>query len=237
MREIVLDTETTGLSPEEGHKIIEIGAIVLENKVITDENFHLYINPERKIDNDALKVHGITEEFLLDKPTFKQIAKKFLGFIKSSDLIIHNASFDLSFINAELLNCGCEEIKENKIIDTLLIARKMFPGAHASLDALCRKYNISLSNRKVHGALVDATLLGEVYIELTGGKQHKLDLKNTKTYNAEDVFLGQSLPNNIYIEKIQNNKRNFSPTETEIKNHRKFISEIKNPIWKKYFKT
>ena len=171
MREIVLDTETTGLDPATGDRIVEIGAIELWNHLPTGKTFHKYLNPERNMPEEALAVHGLTEEFLRDKPVFSQIADDFLAFIKDSKLIIHNASFDMKFINAELALVEKTRLPGNIAIDTLGIARKKFPGSPASLDALCRRFNIDNSARTMHGALLDSEILAEVYLELIGGRQ------------------------------------------------------------------
>jgi len=173
MREIVLDTETTGLDPFDtpAHRIVEIGAVELWNQVPTGNTFHQYINPDRDMPAEAFAVHGISEAFLADKPRFSDIAQGFLEFIADAQLIIHNASFDMRFINAELSWLGLTALPEQRAIDTLLIARRRFPGSPASLDALCRRFGIDNSNRTLHGALLDSEILAEVYLELTGGRQ------------------------------------------------------------------
>ena len=171
MREIVLDTETTGLDPVAGDRIVEIGAVELWNHLPTGKTFHKYVNPERNMPEEAKAVHGLTEEFLKDKPVFSQIADDFLTFIKGSKLVIHNASFDMKFINAELALAKKKELPSDIAIDTLGLARKRFPGSPASLDALCRRFNIDNSARTLHGALLDSEILAEVYLELIGGRQ------------------------------------------------------------------
>lgn len=176
MRQIVLDTETTGLSPQAGDRLVEIGCIEIINQVATDENFHVYINPARDMPEEAFKVHGLSAEFLNDKPMFAEIADKFLAFIGDAPLVIHNASFDLGFLNHELKMIGRPVIEQARAIDTLLIARKRFPGAQNSLDALCRRFGIDNSSRIKHGALLDSELLAEVYLELMGGRQPGLVL-------------------------------------------------------------
>lgn len=176
MREIILDTETTGLRPAEGHRLVEIGCLELINHVPTGEIFHCYINPERDMPEAAFAVHGLSEEFLRDKPLFKSVAEEFLGFIETSPLIIHNAAFDLSFLNAELSLIDRDPLSPERAIDTLEIARRKFPGAQNNLDALCRRFNVDNSNRTRHGALLDAELLAEVYLELIGGRQPGLIL-------------------------------------------------------------
>ena len=174
MREIVLDTETTGINPCDGHRIIEIGALELIHHLPTGRKLHLYINPERDIDHGAVAVHGITLDFLADKPVFADIADEFLAFIGSDPMVIHNASFDMAFINAELARLNRPKLTMDQSIDTLAMARKKFPGAQANLDALCRRFEIENTHRDLHGALVDADLLASVYIELLGGRQPDL---------------------------------------------------------------
>lgn len=171
MREIVLDTETTGLNPFDGHRIVEIGAVELWHQVPTGRTFHQYINPERQMPEEAFNVHGLSDAFLADKPVFTDIARAFLDFIRDSNLIIHNASFDMAFLNAELGWAGLPRIPDAQAIDTLDIARRRFPGSPASLDALCRRFGIDNSMREKHGALLDSEILADVYLELIGGKQ------------------------------------------------------------------
>ena len=171
MREIVLDTETTGLDPDDGHRIVEIGAIELENLLPTGRVYHQYINPERAVPRDAVAVHGLTDAFLADKPVFSAVSRAFLDFIGDARLVIHNAAFDLRMLNAELARLGREPLPAARALDTLEIARARFPGASASLDALCRRFGIDNSGREKHGALLDSELLAEVYLELMGGRQ------------------------------------------------------------------
>lgn len=173
MRQIVLDTETTGLEPSQGHRIIEIGCIELQDRCFTGNDFHVYINPQRSIDSGAVNIHGITEEFLADKPTFVEIANEFLDYIKNSEIIAHNATFDIGFLNHEL---GLLSPKQNinkyatTILDTLELARRLHPGQRNNLDALCNRYKIDNTKRNLHGALLDASLLAEVYLVMTGGQ-------------------------------------------------------------------
>ena len=176
MREIVLDTETTGLEPREGHRIVEIGAVELFNHLPTGNTYHQYINPQRDMPAEALAVHGITEEFLADKPVFKAVAQAFVDFVGDAKLVIHNAAFDMKFLNAELEWCGYRTLPMQQAVDTLAIARRKFPGAQSSLDALCRRFAIDNSRREKHGALLDAEILAEVYLELVGGRQPGLVL-------------------------------------------------------------
>ncbi len=178
MREIVLDTETTGFEPAEGHRIVEIGAVELFNHMPTGRNYHQYINPERPMPLEAFEVHGLGDDFLRDKPVFGRIGQAFLDFIGDARLVIHNASFDMKFINAELGLAGLPVVAAERAVDTLLIARKRFPGAPASLDALCRRFGVDNSSRDKHGALLDSELLAEVYLELIGGRQPDLMLSD-----------------------------------------------------------
>jgi DNA polymerase-3 subunit epsilon len=176
MREIVLDTETTGLDPADGHRIVEIAAIELANLVPTGRVYHQYLNPGRAVPRDAVAVHGLTDAFLADKPAFAAIAGELLAFLGEARLVIHNAAFDLRMLNAELARIGAEPLPASRAMDTLELARSRFPGAPASLDALCRRFNIDNSGREKHGALLDAELLAEVYLELMGGRQRGLAL-------------------------------------------------------------
>ena len=176
MRQIVLDTETTGLSPQEGHRLVELGCIEVMNHVPTGNVFHRYINPERDMPEGAFKVHGLSSEFLSDKPKFAEIADEFLAFIAEDELVIHNAAFDMAFLNYELKLVSRPPIAARRAIDTLTIARQRFPGAQNSLDALCKRFDIDNSGRVKHGALLDAELLAEVYLELMGGRQPTLVL-------------------------------------------------------------
>lgn len=174
MRQIILDTETTGLEPREGHRIIEIGAVELLNRNITGQDYHQYLNPERVIDDEAIRVHGITNEFLADKPLFRDTVEAFLEFVRGAELVIHNAAFDIGFINHELAKLGKDygriEDHVSGVLDTLLLARRMHPGQRNSLDALCKRYKVDNSNRELHGALLDSRILAEVYLAMTGGQ-------------------------------------------------------------------
>ena len=171
MREIVLDTETTGFEPSEGHRIVEIGAVELWNHVPTGETYHQYINPERDMPTEAYEVHGLGDEFLADKPVFSAIGQAFLDFVGDAKLVIHNASFDMKFLNAELKWADLRTLPNDQALDTLAIARRKFPGSPASLDALCRRFGVDNSAREKHGALLDSEILAEVYLELIGGRQ------------------------------------------------------------------
>ena len=175
LREIVLDTETTGLSPAAGDRLVEIGCVELINHVPTGRHHHVYINPERDMPEEAFRIHGLSDEFLRDKPKFSQVAQGFVDFIGTDTLIIHNAPFDMGFLNAELERCGLGKLG-NEVIDTVMLARKIHPGARVSLDALCKHYGIDNSRRTLHGALLDSEILAEVYLELIGGRQVALAL-------------------------------------------------------------
>lgn len=184
MREIVLDTETTGFEPGEGDRIVEIGAVELLNHMPTGNVYHQYINPERGMPTAAFEVHGLGDEFLRDKPVFKRIGQEFLDFVKNDKLIIHNAAFDMKFLNAELTWAGLPKLPMDQALDTLMIARKKYPGSPASLDALCRRFHIDNSAREKHGALLDSEILAEVYLELIGGRQPDLVLASNDTNSS-----------------------------------------------------
>ena len=186
MREIVLDTETTGFEPNEGDRIVEIGAVELFNHLPTGRTYHQYINPKRNMPEAAFNVHGLSEEFLSDKPVFKDIVQEFIDFIKNSKLVIHNASFDMKFLNAELGWVNRPALPMHQAIDTLAIARRKFPGSPASLDALCRRFGIDNSSRTLHGALLDSEILAEVYLELVGGRQPDLVLSGPEVKTTKD---------------------------------------------------
>ena len=215
MLEVILDTETTGLSPSQQHRIVEIGCIELNNLIPTNNIFHEYLNPERKISEDAFKVHGYSNEFLADKKKFSEIADRFLEFIKNKKIIIHNAAFDLSFLNYELSLVNKKKIEKNFIIDTLELARQKYPGAQNSLDALCKRLNVDNSKRDKHSALIDCELLKEVYINLIDQKEPKLNLENSEIFNMK------------INESINNNKRKkrkiVKPTNEELKLHKDYI--------------
>ena len=189
MREIVLDTETTGFEPSEGHRIGEIGAVELENHMPTGKTYHQYINPERGMPREAFEVHGLGDEFLRDKPVFKAIGRAFLDFIGDAKLVIHNAAFDIKFLNFELKLMGLPTIEWSRAIDTLAIARQKFPGSPASLDALCRRFGGDNSAREKHGALLDSEILADVYLELIGGRQPDFGLANQPAKSTSDATL------------------------------------------------
>lgn len=217
IREIILDTETTGLNPKNGHRIIEIGALEMINKTITGNSFHRYINPEVDVSTEAYKIHGISNNFLRDKPLFKDIASDFISFIGKSNLVIHNAPFDIGFLNHELTLLSLASLDLSNAIDTLVVARKTFPGARASLDALCKRFKIDNSNRRFHGALKDAYLLSEVYVELSGGRQTSFFLREQE----KKVLVNQ---NKDYF--ARGNKIVIKPTDEEKKKRSIFISKF-----------
>ena len=193
-REIILDTETTGLSPLEGHRIVEIGAIELVNHLPTGKTFHIYLNPERDMPKEAEAIHGLSAAFLRDKPKFKDKLKEFLEFIADDVLVIHNASFDIGFLNSELSYCDAMAITSDRVIDTLMLARKSHPMGPNSLDALCRRYGIDNSKRTKHGALLDAELLADVYLHLIGGRQTVLGLQDSAAKQKTFVTIRENIP-------------------------------------------
>jgi len=227
MNRVILDLETTGLDPRSGHKIVEIGCIKLNGREKTDEIFHVYLDPERDMPEQAFRIHGISSDFLKGKPKFRDLAKNFLDFIGDSMIIAHNASFDVGFLNYELGALGHGPIENHRVIDTLFIARKAFPGAPASLDALCKRFNISLEDRKKkgHGALLDSELLYEVYIRLVEGVQSELIAGHLKA--SEQRYTNYVLDN-----KKARESRKFSYL-SDNKEHEEFIKKIKNSLWSK----
>ena len=220
MKEIILDTETTGLSVKEGHRIVEIGCIELENFIPTNNNFHCYLNPERKVSEKALETHGYTNEFLSDKKKFKEIADDFLFYIKGKKLVIHNAEFDLSHLNNELKIAG-KNLINNEVIDTVVLAREKFPGSSNSLDALCKRYRIDNSKREKHTALIDCDLLSKVYINLIDQKEPKLN------FNNEVRGVSETLKTNIsYFKKV------IKISDKEKKDHEQYL---KTSLKKNFF--
>ena len=221
MKQIILDTETTGLSPEAGHRIIEIGAIEIVNRKITDNNFQTYLNPKRSIDPGSIHIHGITDEFVADKPEFPEIMQEFLDFIKDAELVMHNAPFDVAFINLELSLAGFnKELHEIcEIKDTLPMARKMHPGKRNSLDALCSRYGVDKTNRDLHGALTDAKLLAQVFLLMTGGQ--------VGFFNLDQTF---SAYKTNYTSVFDISKRKIiaiEPSIEELKEHKEYIKNMK----------
>jgi DNA polymerase-3 subunit epsilon len=228
MREIVLDTETTGLDPGKGDRLIEIGCLEIVNLIPTGNTFHRYINPQRTVSAGAVAVHGITDAFLADKPAFSGIVDDFLAFIGSSRLVIHNAPFDKSFIDSELRMLGRPPLDADRIVDTLALARRKHPGSPNSLDALCQRYGVENGHRKKHGALLDAELLSEIYVDLTGGRQAGFDLSAGKQRNPRAASAQAALSQRV--EPL--------PARLEqaaLADHEKFIASLGvAPVWKDY---
>ena len=220
MKEVVLDTETTGISVKDGHRLVEIGCIELDNLIPTKNRFHCYLNPERKVSEKALEVHGYTDEFLANQKRFLEVVEKFLEFIKDKRLIIHNAEFDLGHLNNELAILGKKKL-DNEIVDTLILARDKFPGSPVSLDALCKRYRIDNSKRTQHTALIDCDLLAKVYINLIDQKEPTLNFQN------EETMLNKK--NNITIEYF---KKVITPTDEELKKHKEYL---KSNLKKNFF--
>ena len=221
MREIILDTETTGLDPGVGHRVVEIGCIELVDQVPSGNEFQRYVNPERDMPADAFAVHGLSAEFLDRHPVFADVVDAFMEFIGDSRLVIHNAAFDLKFLNAELLRLEHPPIALDRALDTVALAREKFPGAPASLDALCRRFQIDASGREMHGALLDADLLAQVYLELIGGRQRDLSL-NVAAAAAEELAARAPRP-----------PRRHAPSAEEEAAHERFLDQISDPIWRR----
>lgn len=222
LREIALDTETTGLDPVSGHRVVEIGCVELKNHVRTGRNFHVYLNPERDMPQEAYRIHGLSSDFLANKPKFAEVVTDFLAFLEDSPLVIHNAGFDLKFLNWELRLLGFSPFgKERSIIDTVQIARSKFPGAPASLDALCKRFSIDLSARTKHGALLDAELLSDVYLELMGGAQGALELASDA---AKALMLAAS-------GRTFKEPREHTPSDAEKAAHEEFLKKLKGALW------
>jgi DNA polymerase-3 subunit epsilon len=225
MREIILDTETTGLNPHTGDRLVEIGCVELDNHVPTGNTYHQYVNPERGMPDEAFAVHGLSEAFLAKQPIFSEVADNFLEFIGDSNLVIHNAKFDMGFINSELGRLGRFTLDYSRAIDTVQIARSKYPGAQASLDALCRRFEIDLSARTKHGALLDAELLADVYLELIGGRQPGFELAAERKSSAANTVETKTSP--------ARPPRPHFATENERADHNEFMQQITDPIWHK----
>ncbi len=225
MREIVLDTETTGLDPLQGHRVVEIGCVELLNHMPTGKTYQVYLNPERDVPTEASMVHGLTGEFLEKQPLFAEVADAFLEFIGDAPLVIHNAAFDMGFMNEELRRTGFPKLPMERAIDTVMMARKMFPGAPASLDALCKRFNVDASGRALHGALLDARLLADVYLELRGGRQP--DLAMTSAVSSAETTAIEARP------REYREPRPHAASEDEIKAHDAFLAQLKEPLWKR----
>ena len=226
MREIVLDTETTGMDPEKGDRVIEIGCVALDNHIPNGQTLQLYINPERPIPPEATAVHGITDAFVKDKPVFAEVFDEFLAFIGDGRLVIHNAEFDMKFINWELKQVGHPPIPWTRVTDTLTMARQKFPGSPANLDALCRRFNIDNTARTFHGALLDSELLSEVYLELLGGRQHGLVLGGEEKEAQKE--------NNVAMVRKFREPRKFQASVEEMAAHEDMAGKLSGAIWAKY---
>jgi DNA polymerase III subunit epsilon len=228
MREIIFDTETTGLNPAGGDRMVEIGCIELVNRVETGRSFHAYFNPERPMPSEAEAVHGLSDIFLSDKPRFLEKAEELLEFIADSPLIAHNAAFDFGFLNHELQRCARDPVCMSRMIDTLMLARSRHPGAKHSLDALCTRFGVDRSQRVKHGALLDAQLLAQVYVELTGGRQIGLSLGTTATSAAAEAVAATQ------VERVARPARPHAPSDEERTRHRGFIARLTEPLWERF---
>jgi len=228
MREIVFDTETTGLSPNDGHRLVEIGCVEIVNRCETGRTFHAYIHPERSMPAEAEAVHGLSEKFLSDKPRFHEVVAELIEFLGDAPLIAHNANFDMAFLNWELANCGVEPICMSRMVDTLAMARTRHPGAKHSLDALCTRYGVDRSQRIKHGALLDAELLTQVYVELCGGRQIGLMLaEEAAAESAADVTLLAVAA----VPRVARPPRPHAASEAELARHAAFIQKLVDPLW------
>lgn len=230
MREIVLDTESTGLDPAKGHRLVEIGGVELINRIPTGRVYHTYLNPDREVPEEAVRIHNLTYDFLRDKPFFKDIHQEFLDFLGDGQLVIHNAGFDLKFLNSELARVSTIVLSYDKTVDTLILARKKFPGSPANLDALCARFKVDTTQRIYHGALLDARLLAEVYIELMGGSQIHLSLDPSLNERA----------GSLSVQKKQKHYRPARHWEVVLKDqeeHKIFLETFNNALWKKYEKS
>jgi DNA polymerase-3 subunit epsilon len=228
MREIIFDTETTGFDPHGGDRMVEIGCVEMVNRVLTGESYHCYYNPQRSMPASAQAVHGLGDAFLADKPLFGGKADELLAFVGDSPLVAHNAKFDFGFLNHELMLCGRVEISLDRMIDTLAMARVIHPGAKHTLDALCTRYGIDRSHRVKHGALLDAELLAQVYIELTGGRQIGLGLDAVVEEAPDPVVEARPAGREP---RPPRPPRSFSATPEELERHRAFVEKLSNPIW------
>ena len=227
MREIVLDTETTGLDPNSGHRIVEIGCVEMVGHIRTGNHYHTYLNPERDMPMEAQNIHGLSSEFLKDKPLFRTVARSFLEFIGDSPLVIHNAGFDLKFLNHELNALDLPLIDFERATDTVLIARRMFPGSPANLDALCKRFGVDTAARTKHGALLDAELLADVYLELKGGRQASM----TSLMQASAAVRDEQGVELIFTGHSDIPVRHFPPSSEELAAHKAMVDKLKTPIW------
>lgn len=226
MREIIFDTETTGMSPQDGHRMVEIGAIELVGRVPSGRTYHQYINPEREIDAGAIRVHGITNERVKNEPTFKEIADDFLDFIGDAALVAHNAPFDMNFMNFQYQDIGYPALT-NEVIDTIPMARRKFPGARVNLDALCKRFEVDNSGRTFHGALLDSELLAEVYVHLTGGLQTGLTFENETDAEEEEIDFASKEIVKASFQEV----RQFGLPADELKAHDEFVEKFKDALW------
>jgi len=233
MREIVFDTETTGLSPADGHRLVEIGCIEIVNRVETGREFHAYFHPDRDMPFEAERIHGLSITFLSDKPRFTECAVDLLEFIGDAPLVAHNAAFDFGFLNAELAACGLSPVPITRMVDTLAIARSRHPGAKHSLDALCTRYGIDRSHRVKHGALLDAQLLSQLYVELMGGRQIGLSLAADQHIESLSIAGVDETPNAEII-RAPRPPRPHRPDDLEIERHQAFVATLVNPVWAAY---
>ena len=225
MREIIFDTETTGLDPRKGDRLVEIGCIEMVNRVPTGAVYHAYFNPERDMPAEAEAVHGLSAAFLADKPRFAETCSELLEFIADSPLVAHNAGFDFGFLNAELQSCGLEPVCLSRMVDTVKLARVRHPGAKLSLDALCTRYGIDRSHRTRHGALLDAELLAQVYVELTGGRQIGLELAGVR---VDPIVAAVTV---VTRERVFRPARPHAASEAELAAHAAFLEGVKTPLW------
>lgn len=223
MREIVLDTETTGLDPIDGHRLVEIACIELNNHIPTGRHLQFYLNPDRDVPPDAAAIHGLTTEFLADKPRFGEVVEKLLEFIGDVPLVAHNAEFDMRFLNAELRRAGRAGIDYTRAVDTLLLARQKFPGAPTSLDALCKRFEVDNTSRTYHGALLDAELLASVYLELIGGRQAGLELVAATSASSAVIIVAGP--------RVARAPRPHQPTEAELIAHNALVAQLTDPLW------
>ena len=225
MREIIFDTETTGFDPKNGDRMVEVGCIEMVHRVPTGRTFHAYFNPQRSMPAEAEAVHGLSDAFLADKPLFSELAQDFLDFIEDSPMVAHNAGFDFTFINAELALCGMAEVGRHRMIDTVALAKVRHPGAKLSLDALCTRYGIDRSHRTKHGALLDAELLAQVYVELRGGRQIGLELV------AETTEIVTEIKVLVRKDRIFRQPRSHVATAEELAAHAEFLKSVDTPLW------
>lgn len=231
MREVIFDTETTGLDPKTGDRMVEIGCVEMVDRVETGESYHAYYNPERDMPSAAEAVHGLSADFLSGKPLFSKTVDELLDFLGDAPLVAHNASFDFGFLNSELVRIGREPISMDRMVDTVAIARKKHPGAKLSLDALCTRYGVDRSHRVKHGALLDAELLAQVYVELTGGRQIGLELASDVSRAAAADQSNAAKETVTKAKLVRREPRPHTPSPQELARHEEFVGSLKEPIW------